>query len=55
MARLPRLYVPGCSHHIVQRGNNRDVCFLMSVITLFIRSNCRFPPSSSELRFMPLY
>ncbi|MFZ5601245.1 MAG: transposase [Pseudomonadota bacterium] len=27
MARLPRLYVPGCSHHIVQRGNNRDVCF----------------------------
>ncbi len=27
MARLPRLYVPGCSHHIIQRGNNRDVCF----------------------------
>ncbi len=27
MARLPRLYVPGCSHHIIQRGNNRDACF----------------------------
>jgi putative transposase len=27
MARLPRLYVPGCSHHIIQRGNNRTTCF----------------------------
>ncbi|MGK0501129.1 MAG: putative transposase [Oceanicoccus sp.] len=27
MARLPRLYVPGCAHHIIQRGNNRQVCF----------------------------
>lgn len=27
MARLPRLYVEGCAQHIVQRGNNRDVCF----------------------------
>lgn len=27
MARLPRLYVPGCSHHIIQRGNNRTACF----------------------------
>ncbi|BFM13623.1 transposase [Simiduia litorea] len=27
MARLPRLYVLGCSHHIIQRGNNRDACF----------------------------
>ena len=27
MARLPRLYVPGCSHHIIQRGNNRSACF----------------------------
>ena len=27
MARLPRLYVPGCSHHIIQRGNNRCACF----------------------------
>ena len=27
MARLPRLYIEGCAQHIVQRGNNRDVCF----------------------------
>lgn len=27
MARLPRLYVPGCSHHVIQRGNNRHACF----------------------------
>jgi putative transposase len=28
MARLARLYVPGCSHHVIQRGNNRTDCFL---------------------------
>ena len=27
MARLPRLYVEGCAQHIIQRGNNRSVCF----------------------------
>jgi putative transposase len=27
MARLPRLYMAGCPQHIVQRGNNRQVCF----------------------------
>ena len=27
MARLPRLYLPGCSHHVIQRGNNREACF----------------------------
>jgi putative transposase len=27
MARLPRLYLPGCSQHIIQRGNNREPCF----------------------------
>ena len=26
MARLPRLFVPGCSHHVIQRGNNRTAC-----------------------------
>jgi putative transposase len=25
--RLKRLYVPGYCHHIIQRGNNRQVCF----------------------------
>lgn len=27
MARLQRLFVPGCSHHLIQRGNNRAACF----------------------------
>lgn len=27
MARRPRLYVEGCSYHVVQRGNNREACF----------------------------
>jgi putative transposase len=27
MARLPRLYVPGCAQHVIQRGNNREACF----------------------------
>ncbi|CAA0114175.1 Uncharacterised protein [Halioglobus japonicus] len=27
MPRLPRLYAPGCAHHIIQRGNNRADCF----------------------------
>lgn len=28
MARLPRLTLPGQPHHIIQRGNNRQVIFL---------------------------
>ncbi len=27
MARLPRLYLPGCARHVIQRGNNREACF----------------------------
>ena len=27
MARLPRIFVAGCSYHIDQRGNNREPCF----------------------------
>ena len=27
MARLPRIDVPNLPHHIIQRGNNRAVCF----------------------------
>jgi len=30
MARLPRLYFPGCAQHVIQRGNNRDACFYTS-------------------------
>jgi len=27
MARLPRLYFPGCVQHVIQRANNREACF----------------------------
>ncbi|GAB1270332.1 hypothetical protein NBRC116493_35860 [Aurantivibrio infirmus] len=27
MARLPRLYAPGCAQHIMWRGNNCHECF----------------------------
>lgn len=30
MTRLPRLDVPGIPQHVVQRGNNRGVCFFSS-------------------------
>lgn len=29
MARLPRLNLPGIPQHIIQRGNNRQVCFFV--------------------------
>ena len=28
MARLPRLTLPGCPHHVIQRGNNRQAIFI---------------------------
>ena len=28
MPRRARTYLPGYPYHIVQRGNNRDVCFI---------------------------
>lgn len=28
MARLPRLCLPGTPHHVIQRGNNRQACFV---------------------------
>ena len=31
MARLPRLYAPGCAQHIIQRGNNRCACFFNDI------------------------
>ena len=27
VARKPRIYVEGCAQHLIQRGNNRSVCF----------------------------
>ena len=28
MARLPRLFIPGCPQHVIQRGNNRQAIFV---------------------------
>ncbi|MFT6791575.1 MAG: putative transposase [Cellvibrionaceae bacterium] len=28
MRHCPRMYLPGFTYHIVQRGNNREACFL---------------------------
>jgi len=28
MPRRPRMYLPGYPYHVVQRGNNREACFL---------------------------
>ena len=28
MARLPRLDIAGVPQHVIQRGNNRSVCFV---------------------------
>lgn len=28
MPRLPRPYLPDCPQHIIQRGNNREACFI---------------------------
>ena len=28
MARLSRLVIPGLPQHVIQRGNNRQACFL---------------------------
>jgi putative transposase len=30
MARLPRMNLPGVAQHIIQRGNNRQICFSSS-------------------------
>lgn len=30
MPRRPRNYLPGFPHHVVQRGNNRETCFIAS-------------------------
>ena len=38
MARLPRIVIPGCAHHLVQRGNNKqDVFFVDDDRRLYLR------------------
>ncbi|VAW97374.1 hypothetical protein MNBD_GAMMA21-2960 [hydrothermal vent metagenome] len=35
MPRRARCYIPGLPYHIVQRGNNREACFIEPENTLF--------------------
>lgn len=37
MSRMPRLYVDGCTQHIVQRGDNRSVFFVMKIMHFICR------------------
>lgn len=37
MARLPRLSIPGYPHHVIQRGNNRQIIFLTDADRLRMR------------------
>ena len=41
MPRRARLVVPGCPHHIVQRGNNRQQVF-------FVDEDRRYYPTTSN-------
>lgn len=55
MARLPRLFLPGCAQHVIQRGNNREACFCAEADTAGYRtksSSYRLRPwHSGELHF----
>ncbi len=35
MPRKPRMYLAGIPSHVIQRGNNRDVCFFAEQDYLF--------------------
>ena len=39
MARLPRLDVPGVAQHVIQRGNNRQVCFASEEDVVALQGN----------------
>lgn len=41
MARLPRLYVPGLPHHVIQRGNNKTRIVIDDDDTHFLLSTLR--------------
>jgi putative transposase len=41
MARLPRLVIPGQPLHLIQRGNNRSVCFFADADYQFYRDTLR--------------
>ena len=45
MPRRARMYIPGYTYHIVQRGNNRDACFFgVEDYRLYLRLLCEVLP-----------
>lgn len=45
MARMPRLYIEGCTQHFVQRGNYRSVYFFDTAEYAFY---CQKPKEAAE-------
>ena len=56
MARLPRLNVPGCAQHVIQRGNNREACFYAEADykACSLSSKTRRPSKNSPFTFFVL-
>ena len=54
MPRRPRLALPGVPLHLIQRGNNRQACFLPRRITASIWSGYPGMLASPGVAFMPM-
>jgi putative transposase len=55
MPRKPRMYLPGVPSHVVQRGNNRDVCFYCDDDYQFYLECLKQAAGSTASLFMPMY
>ncbi|MFT5976071.1 MAG: REP element-mobilizing transposase RayT [Gammaproteobacteria bacterium] len=54
MPRRARAYLSGMPYHIVQRGNNREACFIILIIIDFIYLFGRLSQNDMGLRCMPI-
>ena len=54
MARLPRLIVPGVPMHIIQRGNNREVCFFSNEDYTVYLDKLKDYAKSTTYPYMPM-
>ena len=50
MARMPRMFVSGCAQHIIQRGNNRSVCFYNDADYAFYLQQLKETSSINEVK-----
>ncbi len=50
MARMPRLFVEGCAQHIIQRGNNRSVCFFSDADYVFYLQNLKAAAKKNSVK-----